>query len=85
MVEREQSDDTPLHVDISLKSFFAHRDNWLLWRALGHYENGSWVAPVSFLEAQRIKKEALDVFMTLDDWYGRMRRQNEKKKKLTNA
>lgn len=77
----KQSDDLPHELDIDLDAFHAHRDNWTLWRALGHYSpSGSWVTPVSFLEAQQLPKEALDVYLMLDDLLGRMQRQFNKKK-----
>ncbi len=67
-------------MDITLEQFHRYRDDWLLWRALGHYVDESWVAPVSFVEASEMAKEMIDTFKTLDDLIGRMRRQFQKKK-----
>jgi hypothetical protein len=54
----------------------------MLWRSLGYYsDSGSWVPPVSFLEAQQLSKPMLDVFMKLDDILDRMREQALAKKR----
>lgn len=70
---------------MDLNDFHAYRDNWTLWRTLGHFsESGSWVAPVSFIEAQTMPKPMLDVFLTLDDIIGRMQKQYAEKKAKEN-
>lgn len=77
----KKSDDIPHELDINIDDFRAFRDNWTLWRNLGHHIDGSWVAPVSFLEALRIPKAELDIYFILDDVFGRMQRQFAKKNK----
>jgi len=62
-----------------MPDFLEHRDNWILWRSLGHEVEGQWVAPVSFKEAQEMPKKMLDTFLTLDNYFGKMSKQWAKK------
>jgi len=52
-----------------------------LWRNLGHVDsNGAWVAPVSFVEAQQLPGNMLNVFLALDNLTAKMAKQEAKKK-----
>lgn len=74
-------DALPEIINIDFADFLEYKDDWILWRALGHTnEAGSWVAPISFLEAQRIPDRMLNIFFTLDDMLGRLQRQKEKQR-----
>lgn len=52
-----------------------------MWRNLGHVDsNGAWVAPVSFVEAQQLPGNMLNVFLALDNLTAKMAKQEAKKK-----
>lgn len=59
--------------------FLKYRDGWKLWRALGHYTDGAWVPPVSFVEAAALPKAMLDVFQELDFFLEQMKKHQAKK------
>lgn len=75
-------------MDISLEDFYLYRDEWKLWRSLGHYvdvDNVTWVAPISFAEASDMPRAMLDVFLTLDGMLSKMRAQFLKQKAKENG
>jgi hypothetical protein len=75
------SDDLPLVYDIDHDAFLQYRKSWLLWRALGHYDsNGSWVRPLSFVEADELPNEKIRLFLDMDDIFEKKRRQLAKNK-----
>lgn len=78
----EQSDDVPGSTEIQLADFLAYRSLWMLYRSMGRYDgNGNWVKPISFVEAARLPKRMISTFLDLDDFFERMKRHNDKKRK----
>jgi hypothetical protein len=71
----------PLYYEnISIEDFFRFREDWIVWRNLGHADNnGAWVAPVSFLEAQQLPTKMIGTFFVLDDLVSEMIKQNKNK------
>jgi hypothetical protein len=69
----------PATVDISRSEFLQHREAWKLYRSLGHYQDGAWVPPISFLEAVTLPKAMLDVFQELDHFLSQMQKHQMKK------
>ena len=54
----------------------------MLWRNLGHADsNGTWVAPISFLDAQKIPARMLNAFFTLDNLVYKLAKQKAGKGK----
>lgn len=50
----------------------------MLWRGLGRVDsNGTWVPPVSYLEAQYIPTRKLHVFMALDSMVVKLAKQSK--------
>lgn len=81
MLLSKPNDDLPgiEEFEIDYSDFLKYRDDWKLWRSLGHFtDSGAWVAPVSFQEAQALPMDMIQVFFTLDNLLERM--QNNKKK-----
>jgi len=77
---KSASDIIPRHLTITIEQFHLHKGNWLLWRNLGHFDqSGSWVAPVSFVEAQSLPKDMLDTFFELDNLVSKTIKQTAKK------
>ena len=63
------------------EDFLEYKSIWLLWRNLGHVtEGGSFVPPISFMEADQLPKVMLDVFFELDSWIDKMMRELAKRK-----
>jgi hypothetical protein len=74
--------DVPSQVDFTLEAFYRYRDEWLLYRSLGHETDaGAWVSPLSFSEVLSMPKEKIDVFQGLDHFFAQMQKHNAKKKK----
>jgi hypothetical protein len=72
--------DIPHAAGITHENFIKYRKSWLLWRALGHYSDGLFVAPISFNEALQLPKNMLDVFFELDTYLVRMQKHQDRKK-----
>jgi len=70
----------PQFLEFEYDDFLRHRDDWLLWRNLGHVDtNGAWIAPVSFTEAQQLPAKMLNVFFSLDNLVEKMMKQKADK------
>jgi len=52
-----------------MRAFRKYKDSWLgIWRALGSFDaNGSFIPPLSFLEAKQMSKKELDIYFELDN------------------
>lgn len=81
-MKEKKGDDIPYDLGITYLDFIENKDEWILWRTLGHYtDNGAWVPPVSFLEAELMPKRKLDAFFALDNLVELMRKQQRRKSK----
>jgi len=79
MVGQEPRTDFPVELDLDIKTFRKYKKGWLLWRSSGHVDSsGSFVSPVSFIEARQMPKDELDLYFLLDDLLAIRQRQTNK-------
>lgn len=68
MVGQEPRTDFPAELAIDIQLFRKYKKGWLLWRSSGHVDgNGSFVPPVSFIEARQMPEDELNLYFLLDD------------------
>lgn len=79
MVGQEPRTDFPVELNIDIRLFRKYKKGWLLWRSSGHVNSsGSFVPPVSFMEARAMPKDELDLYFLLDDLLSIKQRQVNK-------
>lgn len=69
----------PSTVDFNEAAFLKYRDAWKHYRSMGHYADGAWVPPISFVEALALPAEMMTVFQELDHFLSQMQKHQAKK------
>ena len=70
-------------MDFTIEEFHLYKGNWLLYRGMGHTdENGAFISPLTYFEAQQMPKREIEIFMRLDDLASKTIRSQTRKKGL---
>ncbi len=64
----EKKDDAlPETVNFTYDEFEQVRDEWVLWRSLGHIDaSGAWIPPITFDRLDTMPLRKLKIFLELD-------------------